>query len=498
MTVTGRIDAAPSDVWNEEVLAPQFAYEAEHLLGHYVAIEKALLLEYRRMGLVGAAGAAALAGRLDTLSAEAVRADPEENMSDLSFAIERHVAAGPVAPFAAWHVDRSRNDLQTCAQLMSAREQAVAVADDLLAFGRSALRLAGRHTGIPMPGYTHAQAAQVVTPGFYFTALSAEVIAAVQRLAATYDQIDACPLGAGALAGQELAWDRGELAASLGFARPRHHALMAIASRGWALSLASDLSNFAVVLSRFATDLMTWGGSGHGFLELPDELCGISAAMPQKRNYPVLERIRGRCSHVVGAAQDLATGQRNTPYSNTVEVSKEAGARLRTLIDALRSTLRLSSAVVDNLGFDAQRMREICAAEYLGGFTLANKLTLEAGIPWRTSQIVAGRYVKAAVDRGLLPADADAALLESLAKEAGYPVPDPAAMLGASFGVEEGIRAKKSAGSTNPDAVRATAQAQEIELAELADLWRARRAAVADAAVRLERRLREPAAAEPA
>ena len=496
MTVTGRISAAPSDVWDQEVLAPQFAYEAEHLLGHYVAIEKALLLEYRRMGLVDAAGAAALAARLDTLSPEAVRADPKENMSDISFAIERHVASGPVAPFAAWHVDRSRNDLQTCAQLMSAREQAAAVADDLLAFAGSVLRVALRYTDTPMPGYTHAQAAQIITPGFYLTALSAEAIAALQRLAATYDHLDACPLGAGALAGQELGWDREELAASLGFARPRHHALVSIASRGWALDIASDLANFAVVLSRFTTDLMTWGGSGHGFLLLPDELSGISAAMPQKRNYPVLERIRGRCSHVVGAAQDLTTGQRNTPYSNTVEVSKEAGANLRVLIDALRSTLRLAGVVMDNLEFDAERMAEICATEYLGGFTLANKLTLEHGIPWRTSQIIAGRYVKAALDKGLLPADADAELMRTIAAEAGFPVPDAAALLESSFGVHEGVRAKRSHGSTNPDAVLATAEAQKTELAGLAELWRARRDTIAAAAVRLDTRLREPAAPE--
>ncbi|GDY51924.1 hypothetical protein SVIO_025470 [Streptomyces violaceusniger] len=232
MPVTGRIDGIPSEVWHEEVLAPQFAYEAEHLLGHYVAIEKVVLAEYVRMDLVDVADAAALGARLDTLSPEAVRADPEQNMSDISFAVERHVqAGGPV--FAAWHVDRSRNDLQACAQLMAAREGLSAIAVDLAAFGRAVIALAARYTDTPMPGYTHGQAAQIISPGFHLAALAAETITALRRMLHTYDECDACPLGSGTMAGQELPWDRARMAGLLGFARAQPHALVAVASRTW-------------------------------------------------------------------------------------------------------------------------------------------------------------------------------------------------------------------------------------------------------------------------
>lgn len=486
MAVTGRIDGVPSEVWHEEVLAPQFAYEVDFLLRHYVAIEKVLLLEYRRMGLVDAAGAMAVAGRLDAVSPELMRADPEENMSDISFAIERHVAAGPTTPFAAWHVDRSRNDLQACAQLMSAREQLAEAAGALLEFGRAAAALAAGSADIPMPGYTHAQGAQIITPGFYLAALSAETLATSQRLLRTYDEIDASPLGAGTMAGQELAWDRERMAGLLGFSRARAHALVAVASRGWALAITSDLSNFAVALSRFVTDLMAWGGSEYRFLDLPDELSGISAAMPQKRNFPVLERIRGRCSHVTGCAFELMLGQRNTSYTNSVEVSKEAGAHLRTQIETLHSTLRLALAVVRGLTFRPDRMREACEAEYLGGFTLANRLTLESGIPWRTAQVIAGSYVKQALDRGLTPADPDGSLLEAIAGGLGYTVKQPAELLTATLGVDEGLHAKRSDGSAHPDAVRTMLKAQEEEFAALAEQWAARRRAVTAAAARVD------------
>ncbi|GAA3716097.1 argininosuccinate lyase [Streptomyces tremellae] len=484
MAVTGRIDGVPSDIWHEEVLAPQFAYEAEHLLGHYLAIEKVLLLEYVRMGLVDAAGAAGIAARLDSLTPDAVRADPEDNMSDISFAVERHVMSGPVPPFHAWHVDRSRNDLQVCAQMMSARENLTAVAAGLVSLGRAVTSLAARYADVPMPGYTHAQAAQIVSPGFYLGALAAETTATLRRLLHTYDEADACPLGSGTMAGQELAWDRARMAGLLGFSRVQPHALVAVASRGWALAIAGDLAHYAVALSRFTTDLMAWGGSGFGFLELPDDLSGISAAMPQKRNFPVLERIRGRCAQVAGCAADLAAGQRNTAYTNTVEVSKEAGGQLRTQFDAMRSVLRLTRAVVGGAVFSADRMREACAEEYLGGFTLANRLTLDYGVPWRTAQVISGRYVKRALEKGLRPAEADATLLAALCAQEGYEAEGTGALLAVAFDVDEGLRAKRSAGSAHPDEVRAALVGQEGELTRLAGEWSLRARRSTDAARR--------------
>ena len=87
--------------------------------------------------------------------------------------------------------------------------------------------------------------------------------------------------------------------------------------------------------------------------------------------------------------------QRNTPYANSVEVGKEAAAGLPGLFAALASTLRLFGTVLARLEFRADRMRAAAEAEFLGGFTLANRLTLRAGIPWRTAQVLGGRYVTA-------------------------------------------------------------------------------------------------------
>jgi argininosuccinate lyase len=472
--LSGRIDAVPAQVWHDEVLAPQFAYEVEHLLPWYVAIEKVLLLEYVRLGLIDSATAHTVARRLDEVTPDLVRADPAANMSDIAFALERHVTDAVAVP--NWHVDRSRNDFQAAAQLLAARDWTAGAAESLLTIGGAVADLAGRTADLPMPGQTHFQAAQVVSPGFHLAALGEETLRTLRRLRFTYAELDASPLGSGAMAGQELAWDRDRMARLLGFGRVQPHALVGVASRGWALSVSADVAAYGVALGRFATDLMTWGGSGHGFLDLPDSLSGISSAMPQKKNFPVLERIRGRCAHLTAYQADLAITQRATPYTNLVEVSKEAGANLLTLFTTLRSALRLFTAVIANLEFRADRMRAACEREYLGGFTLANLLTLRGGIPWRQAQVIAGRYISAAIERGLPPSTPDGALLASLAA-----VDRPHELLAEAFDVDRALTAKTSSGGTHPDEVRALVALHIDEYADHAAFWAQRRAQTDDA-----------------
>jgi len=483
--LSGRITAVPGEVWDEEVLAPQFAYEVEHLLPWYVAIEKVLVLEYARLGLIDEAGAAAVARRLHEVTPDRVRADPAANMSDIAFALERHVTDAVEVP--NWHVDRSRNDMQAAAQLLAARQWTVDAAENLLTFGAAVADLAGRTAALPMPGQTHFQAAQVVSPGFHLSALGEETLRTLRRLRFGFAELDASPLGSGALAGQELAWDRDRMARLLGFGRIQPHALVGVASRGWALSVAADLAAYGVAAGRFATDLMTWGGSGHGFIDLPDRLAGISSAMPQKKNFPVLERIRGRCAHLTAYQVDMAVAQRATPYTNLVEVSKEAGANLLTLFTTFRSMLRLFTAVVTNLEFRPDRMRAACESEYLGGFTLANLLTLRCGVPWRRAQVIAGRYITAALERGLSPSTPDGPLLMSVAGD--YPLDDPQALLAEAFDVDRALIAKTSAGSTHPNEVRGLVARQIGEYADHAAFWSQRRADAAAARTAVDKEL---------
>ncbi|MFE3904806.1 argininosuccinate lyase [Streptomyces sp. NPDC059153] len=476
--LSGRVAGSPGALWHEEVLGPHFQYEVANLLPWYVVIEKVLAVEYSRLGVVTDAEARELGQALHGTDTEALVADPSANMSDITFALERYVEQRLTHPIPSWHVDRSRNDCQATAQLMFGRQELTGVARMLAEFGEAVHRLAESSREMPMPGYTHFQAAQIISPGYYLAAVSEQVLHTLRRLLSTYDGLDACPLGSGAMAGQELAWDRDRMARLLGFRRTQPVALTGVASRGWVAEVTADMGVLGVALSRFATDLLTWGSSELGFIDLPDELCGISSAMPQKKNFPVLERIRGRTAHLSTYHLDTVLGQRNTPYTNLVEVGKEAGANLATAYATLRSVLRLFTEVVGRLTFRADRMRAACEREYLGGFALANDLTLREGVPWRRAQVVAGAYIVAAIEAGLSPDKPDADLLRRVAEERGFALVDPAAALGAVRDVDAGLRRPASAGSAHPDATAAVLRDQEGEYGRLRAEWDLRAARV--------------------
>ncbi|GAA3086388.1 argininosuccinate lyase [Streptosporangium carneum] len=473
--LTGRIGSGPHDLLRTEILEPQMRLELDRLLPWYVRLEKVLLLEYLRMGLMDEAEALAIARALDQAGPEALEAHARSAMSDLAFTLESFVTGRLERVPQAWHVDRSRNDLQAAAQALFCGARLLDVVDGLLAFGRAAHRLATATADMVMPGYTHLQAAQVITPGFYLAALCDQTAHALRRLEPVYLTAAATPMGAGAMSGQELPWDRERMARLLGCQGVRLHALRAVAGRDWALEATAELSLLGVVLSRFTTDLMAWGGAGHRFVDLPDEWSGISSAMPQKKNFPVLERIRGKTAHLLSGYVDVAAGQRNTSYSNSVEVSKEAGARVPETFDTAESVLRLFTAVLDRLEFRADRMRAACEEDHLGGFTLANLLTLHRRVPWRTAQVIAGRYIVAAERKGLTALTPDPALLAEAAAEQGHSLADPGELLREAFDVDRALTAKRTPGSAHPERVRELLGELEAEFDRSEKRWRGHR-----------------------
>lgn len=480
--LTGRITAAPSALLDQYVLGPQFAYEAAHLVPAYVAIERAVAAEARRIGALPDDQAEAVDAALAGLGPDDLRPDRSGNFSDMAFAIEQAVQRRLSVPTPLWHVDRSRNDLQATAQRWYGRECLRTTAQLLLGVVDALLELAGRHLDDPMPGQTHLQAAQVISPGFVLSAFAAELLDAQRRLGSAYQETDLCPLGAGAMAGGELPWDRARLAAALGFSAPVPHALSAVASRGWVLSAAGALSDLGVVVSRFITDLMAWGSGAYQWMSLPDELAGISSAMPQKKNFPVLERIRGRSGHLTAGYLDVAVGQRNTSYTNLVEVSKEASASLPALWWNAESMLVLLELVIRNLQFDTAAMRRACDDDFLGGFALANNLALQVGLPWRTAQVVAGKYIVECLQSGrrepdpallreLIDAHHDGGGSDATADTAVADNDDLLAMLRHIKDSDSALASKATAGGTSPESVRALLSQLTTDRADAGQWW---------------------------
>jgi argininosuccinate lyase len=106
------------------------------------------------------------------------------------------------------HTARSRNDIGATIDRIRARDFAARIGAALIGVSQAALVQAERYADCVMPGYTHMQAAQPITYGYYLSALVDAWSRDIGRLAHALETADASPLGACALAGTSFPIDR--------------------------------------------------------------------------------------------------------------------------------------------------------------------------------------------------------------------------------------------------------------------------------------------------
>jgi argininosuccinate lyase len=294
---------------------------------------------------------------------------------------------------------RSRNDLKATLTSLQLR-------DWVLEFGEQAIRLeavllarARAYHDVVMPIYTHFQAAMPGTYGHYLLGVALAVGREIDALRAAAAGLSVCPLGAGAVAGTELPIDPAYTASLLGFAAATRHALDAVASRDVPLRLLGAAAGLAVTLSRLATDLQLWSSVEFGFIAFPDRLVGGSSAMPQKRNAFLLEHVKAKPGHAIGAWAASANIMAGKPFTNSIEVGTEAMASLWPGLAAAADAVLLSQVLVSGARPIAERMAERAADGFTTATSLANRL-VQHGMPFRTAHHMVGEAVRRAVDAG--------------------------------------------------------------------------------------------------
>lgn len=230
-----------------------------------------------------------------------------------------------------------------------------------------------------MPAYTHLQAAMPISYGYYMLGIAIAVSREIDALRTAAAGLAECPLGASAVAGTDLPIDPARTAALLGFSSTTRHAMDAVASRDVPLRLLGGAVGLAVVLSRLAADLQLWSTAEFGFIEFPDRLVGGSSAMPQKRNAFLLEHIKAKPGHAVGAWTAAVAMMTAAPFSNSIEVGTEAMAAIWPGLHAARQSVLLSQVIVGGAKPVPDRMLERAEQGFIVATALANRLVRGAG-----------------------------------------------------------------------------------------------------------------------
>jgi len=353
-----------------------------------------------RAGLLTAGEADQLVDGLQRVAAEfatgAFALAPTDE--DIHTAVERRLGelAGPVA--GKLHTGRSRND-----QVATDLRLFVLGAIDNLEVALRALQaaivdMAGAHTEVLMPGYTHLQPAQPVRFSHWLLSFFWMLQRDRERLAGVRSRADACPLGAGALAGNAYGLDREALARDLGFSRVTENSMDAVSDRDLVLELLSFGAILGTHLSRLAEDLILYSSAEFGFVRLAERYTTGSSIMPQKRNPDSMELVRGKSGRLTGNLVRLLVTVKGLPSSYDKDLQEDKEPLFDTL-DTLLLVLPVATGVVATLEPNPARMAAALRDDLLAT-DLADYLARK-GLPFREAHHIVGRCVLLAEERGL-------------------------------------------------------------------------------------------------
>lgn len=342
----------------------------------------------------------ALLTACDSLEADLTNGQVTLEGEDVHSAVEAELVRRAGDAARRLHTGRSRNDqVSTLLRLrvMRLAEEAIEHAREL---ERSLVLQARASRDLAVAAHTHLQPAQPVLLAHWWLAHVAALARDEERFLAVREAADLLPLGAGAIAGTPLRYDRLQLAARLGFTRVAQNSIDAVGDRDFVLEYLDAAALLGIHLSRLAEDLVLWCSPGFGWVAPPDGFATGSSLLPQKRNPDVFELTRAKCGRLLANAERLAIVLKGLPsgYQKDLQEDKEA---LFDSADTLDLVLSALAPAVAALEIRRERAAASLTPDLLA-VDLADALVSE-GMPFRDAHAAVGK-LWAAAERAGMPA----------------------------------------------------------------------------------------------
>ncbi len=387
--------AFPAPSYANHILAPAFAFSREHLFRHMMAANKAHSVMLIEQGIVDVeSGAKLLDGilRAEADTADRYRYDP--TVEDLFFLVERRIIeiAGADAG-GNLQLGRSRNDLSAALCRMMLRSNLLDVAASMNRLRARLADLAAQHVDTLLAGVTHTQVAQPTTLGHYLLGVLGPLGRDAERIEQAFERTNRSPLGVAAFTTSSLPVDRERISALLGFYGLIENGYDAVGAADYMLESVGALRIMCLSLVRFVNDLLIWCRSDVALARVGNEFIQVSSIMPQKRNPVVLEHIRARIGYVLGDAATVEAMVHGAAFGDTVDVEDEIFVPLIRCCEHAQSVLSLLTDVLHTIQFDRAHMTESARAGFGSSTELAERLTLDFGIPFKQAHRIVSRLV---------------------------------------------------------------------------------------------------------
>jgi argininosuccinate lyase len=262
------------------------------------------------------------------------------------------------------HTGRSRNDQSLTMTRLFSKEKLGEIKAEVEFLIKSLEVQIKKYGKIKMPGYTHMQRAMPSSVGMWLGSYQSSLEDGLILLDAVAKIIDQNPLGSAAGYGENvLGLDRKFTTAELKFKRVQENPMYCAMSRGkFENMVLQAVSSIMFDIGKVSSDLLLFTTKEFNFFTLPDSFKTGSSIMPQKKNYDVLELIRGNIGIFFGYQNQIENVIKNLPagYNRDFQLTKEPYIKgVKLALD----TLRVMILVVKGLEVKKENLEAACTAE---------------------------------------------------------------------------------------------------------------------------------------
>lgn len=459
---------------------------AADLYDELIDANRAQLVMLAEEGLMDRALAGRLALALDDIAAGAeTPAERSSNYLDLEARLVARL--GPEATNI--HLGRSRNDLGAAMNRMALRAQLLETMQALTDARTVLVAMARTHRDTIAPGLTHAVQAQPTTLGHILLALDAHLARDQARFEEGYARLNLSPLGAAAITTSGFPLDRERLAGLLGFDGLVVNAYDAIviASGDSKLELTQTAALSAIIIGRFAQDLLFQYDDPAPGLVLTAEASGRSSIMPQKRNPSSIERLRVAASEVTGLAQTALFYAHNTPMHEVRDTRAPLFFKTEeTLAATIDMYVRLKD-VLESIDVREDALRAKVDSDYATMTELADMLHREGGLAFRDGYAFASALTIYGRREGKTPNEIAFGEARRVFRELfGEDLPVDEATFRAAIDAGEMVARRAGTGGPQPRSMDEMIASAEADLAEAQDFVASQQARLDAAKTRLD------------
>jgi argininosuccinate lyase len=388
----------PAQIYKENVLADCFADAKRYFLQAYLDVDYAHAVMLAEQNIITEDELKELLRALRSLDLDSIkRAEYDGSFEDLFYYLQREITKFCDTDTAGkLHTARSRNDIDVTIYRLHLRGDTLKLLRSTMDLRRNLLDLAAQHHETLIPAYTHTQPAQPSTLAHFLLAMAENLRRDVKRLQRGFENMNFCPLGAGAITTTGFPINRHRVAELLGFTAPTVNSYASIASVDYFIETLGATTGLLINIGKFAQEFLLMASMEFNVIRLPDSYVQGSSIMPQKRNPVALEHIRAIGSKALGQCLGVMTSVHNTPFGDINDVEDDLQPLIYNAMRDANRSVALFAGTLQSATFNLETLRRRASENFITVTELADTLVRRENLPFRVAHKIVGVCVKEA------------------------------------------------------------------------------------------------------